>query len=113
MVDENLQKNTVTPYRLTQSVAQKRIREAATDSDNVIFGNHALERMDERGIYDSSVFEILRTGVIDGTPEITEYQEWKCKMVKKLKGAREAGVVTIIMHNGRLFIKTVEWEDLR
>ncbi len=33
-------------------------------------------------------------------------------MVHKIKGAREAGVITIILTNGRLFIKTVEWEDL-
>jgi hypothetical protein len=113
MVDENLHKSAVTPYRLTQSMAQKRIREAATNSDNVIFGDHALERMEERGIFDVSVFEILKTGVIDGNPEITEYKEWKCKMVKKLRGSREAGVITVILHNGRLFIKTVEWEDQR
>jgi hypothetical protein len=69
--------------------------------------------MEERGIFDIAVFEILKTGLIDGNPEVTEHQEWKCKMVKKLRGAREAGVVTIILHNGKLFIKTVEWEDLR
>jgi len=94
-------------------VAQRRIREAAADSDNVIFGEHALERMEERGIYDVAVLEILRLGTIDGNPEITERKEWKCKMVKRIRGAREAGVITIILHNGRLFIKTVEWEDLR
>ena len=113
MADENLRRNSVTPFRLTPSVAQKKIREAAADSNNVILGNHALERMEERGIYDVSVFEILRTGVIEGNPEVTESNEWKCKMVKKLRGAREAGVVTIILHNGKLFVKTVEWEDLR
>lgn len=94
-------------------MAQRRIREAAADSDNVIFGEHALERMEERGIYDVAVLEILRLGTIDGNPEITERKEWKCKMVKRIRGAREAGVITIILHNGRLFIKTVEWEDLR
>jgi len=69
--------------------------------------------MEERGIYDVAVLEILRLGTIDGNPEITERKEWKCKMVKRIRGAREAGVITIILHNGRLFIKTVEWEDLR
>lgn len=38
--------------------------------------------------------------------------EWKCKIVAKIKGNREVGVVTIVMRVGRLFIKTVEWEDL-
>lgn len=113
MADEILRKHSVTSFRLTPSVAQKRIRDTAANSDNVIFGNHALDRMEERGIYDAAVFEILRTGVINGSPEMTESKEWKCKMVKKLRGSREAGVITIILHNGRLFIKTVEWEDLR
>jgi hypothetical protein len=46
-------------------------------------------------------------------PTRTERNEWKCKVVKQLKGNREAGAVTIILHNGKLFVKTVEWEDLR
>ena len=39
--------------------------------------------------------------------------EWKAKMCKKMKGQREVGVVTIVIHNHKLFVKTVEWEDLR
>jgi len=30
-----------------------------------------------------------------------------------LRGVREAGVVLIILKSDRLFIKTVEWEDVR
>ena len=30
-----------------------------------------------------------------------------------MKGSREIGVVTIVMSNRRLFVKTVEWEDLK
>ena len=30
-----------------------------------------------------------------------------------MKGLREIGVVTIIIRNARLYIKTVEWEDLK
>ena len=113
MAEQEPQKSSVVPYRLTIVMAEKRIRDAAIDSNNVILGHHAQERMEERGIYDVAVFEILRTGQVVGNPEKTENEEWKCKVVKKLKGAREAGVITVILHSGRLFVKTVEWEDMR
>jgi hypothetical protein len=38
--------------------------------------------------------------------------EWTAKMCKEVKGRREVGVVTIVMRAKRLFVKTVEWEDL-
>ena len=69
--------------------------------------------MEQRDIFDVQLFEILRTGMVIGNPELTEYSEWKCKIVKKLRGAREAGAVTVIMRTGKLFIKTVEWEDAK
>lgn len=103
----------VAEFRLTPRVAESRINSAAKDSGNVIFGEHALQRMDERGIPDVQVLEILRTGIVPDKPERTEYGEWKCKVVKEIRGRRQAGVVTIILNNGRLFIKTVEWEDLK
>jgi ribosomal protein L39E len=38
--------------------------------------------------------------------------EWKAKMAKQMKGNREVGVVTIVINGNKLFVKTVEWEDL-
>ncbi len=103
----------VTQFRLTPAVAEQRIKKLATDTANIDWSLHALERMDQRGIYDVDVLRVLRTGVIDGAPEAARAQEWKCKMTREITGGREVGVVTIIMANNRLFIKTVEWEDLR
>ncbi|MCJ9721136.1 DUF4258 domain-containing protein [Agrobacterium sp. SHOUNA12C] len=103
----------VSSFRLTPRVAETRIHMAAADSANVIFGNHVLERMDERGIPDVQVLDILRTGYVNATPERTENDEWKCKIVKEIRGRRQAGVVTIILNNGRLFLMTVEWEDVK
>lgn len=103
----------VVVFRLTARVAEQRIHTAAKRSENVIFSDHALERMDERGIPDVQVLDILRTGHVVDNPERTEHEEWKCKIVKEIRGRRQAGVVTIILNNGRLFLKTVEWEDLR
>ena len=105
-------KNVVTVMRLTASVAEKRIRGIAQVTENVILGNHARERMIERELFDVDVFRILRQGHVDDAPELTDRNEWKCKITMKIRGGRTAGVVTIILHNGKLFVKTVEWENL-
>jgi hypothetical protein len=98
--------------RLTPGVAEKRIREIAKVTDNVVFGDHARARMAEREILDVDVLKVLRTGFVDEQPELTEFNEWKCKITLKIRGGRTAGVVTIILHSGKLFVKTVEWEDM-
>jgi hypothetical protein len=103
----------VTPYRMPAGTAEKRIREIAKEAGSVIVGAHARKRMLEREIDDVDVLRTLRSGHINGEPEPAEPGEWKCKMVKQVKGAREAGVVVIILRSKRLFVKTVEWEDLR
>ena len=97
---------------LTAAVAEKRIRQIALVTENVILGNHALERMAEREIFDVDVFRVLRSGYVDEPPEQTAQDEWKCKMTLKIKGGRIAGVITIILQSGKLFVKTAEWEDL-
>lgn len=101
----------VLPLRPWADKAQIIINEAAQDTGNVAFGKHALERMEERGVSDIEVYRILRTGYVTESPERTKKGEWKCKVVKSLRGQREMGVVTIIVKYSRLFIKTVEWED--
>lgn len=103
---------TVAIYRLTPAIAEKRIRELAAISDNIDWAVHALRRMRERSILDADVLRTLRLGIIEGQPEQTLRREWKCKMTRPIKGNREIGVVTIVMQSNRLFIKTVEWEDL-
>lgn len=90
------------------------VRGAAADSANVKFGNHALDRMEERGITTLDALRVLRDGEIKGSIEPGKnHGEWKCKIAKMMKGSREIGVVTLIMNNRRLFVKTVEWEDLK
>jgi len=70
-----------------------------------------MDRLLERGVADIEVYRILKTGYVMEEPERTERGEWKCKVVKQLRGQRELGVVTIIIEQNRLFVKTVEWED--
>ena len=99
--------------RLTAANAETLIHETARNADNIIFGNHAMKRMSEREIFAVDVLQILRTGWVDDQPELTKSGEWKCKITMDIKQGRTAGVITIIMHNDKLFVKTVEWEDIR
>ncbi len=62
---------TVTLFRMTPATAERRIRECALVTENVKFSKHALERMNEREIFDSDVLRIPRRGMICGYPEET------------------------------------------
>ncbi len=104
---------TVAPLRLTAANAEKVIHQASRNADNVIFGAHAMQRMSEREIFAIDTLRILRNGWVDDEPERTDSGEWKCKITLDIKQGRTAGVVTIILHNDMLFVKTVEWEDIR
>lgn len=112
-MSDDLAPRKVTPFRLTTALAEKRIRAAAATSGRVIFGNHARERMREREIDDIDVLRILRSGFVVGDPVPAEVGEWKCKIVRQMKGTRDVGVVAILLQSGNVFIKTVEWEDVR
>ena len=89
------------------------VHRLAADTDNIRWSTHALERMEERGITDKMAVEVLQKGECKGTPEPGKNPgEWKVKLVRRMKGRREAGVVVLTVHNGRLLVKTAEWEDL-
>ena len=103
----------VVQFRPLPSQLLQQVRKAAEDSANVFFGTHARERMEERGITTLDVLRALRSGDLKGGIEPGRNRgEWKCKVVKQTKGTREVGVVTIVTSAQRLFVKTVEWEDL-
>jgi hypothetical protein len=93
---------------------QEMVRRLARDTKNIKWSRHALQRMDERGITDKYAVDVLRHGSQKGAAEGGDNPgEWKVKMTCQMKGRREVGVVVITVRNARLFVKTVEWEDLR
>lgn len=103
----------VVEFRPLPSQLEAMVHKAAMDSANVKFGTHALERMDERGITTLDALRVLKSGHLSGRVDSGSHAgEWKCKLVKQMRGSREIGVVTVVLKNGRLFVKTVEWEDL-
>ena len=92
--------------------AQRVIRERARVTGNVIIGEHAFERIEERSVTVPDVLDILRTGQVDRAPRKNEYEDWEVIVTKRMPGTREAGVVTIVFRDGELlFVKTVQWMD--
>src|SRR5690242_8359234 len=108
----NPKSGVVRKFRMRPERAQELIRSIAADTSKVIIGDHTKRRMAEREISAIEVYRILQTGHVMEEPSQTDMKEWKCKVVKPIKGNREAGVVTIILRNKMLFAMTVEWEDL-
>ncbi|WP_137113635.1 MULTISPECIES: DUF4258 domain-containing protein [Mesorhizobium] len=111
-------RSAVVQFKPRHSDLEKTIRSVALDSKNVRwraqgYETHCESRMEWRDITDRMMFEVLRTGYIKGDIEPGRKPgEWKVKMVKQMKGTREIGVVTVVINCQRLFVKTVEWEDL-
>jgi len=102
------------PFKPPRAHLEKRIRELAKDDERIIWGDHAFDRSDERDITIRDALFVLQTGYIDGKIEAGKFLgEWKCKMTKSMKGRREIGVVVIVIKDKEIFVKTVEWEDLR
>ncbi|MCJ2180805.1 DUF4258 domain-containing protein [Novosphingobium album (ex Hu et al. 2023)] len=106
-------KRKVVSFRPKTAELEAEIRLLAENDERVFFGPHARERMEERGISRLEALRVLRKGHADGPIEVGKKPgEYKVKMVARLKGSREIGVVTILIERRRLFVKTVEWEDL-
>ncbi len=102
----------VAQFKPRPAQLRDQIRKLATDSKNVFFGDHALDRMEEREITTLDALRVLRTGEISGDiAPGKNVGEWKCKIVAGRRGSREIGVATVVLTAGRLFVKTVEWED--
>jgi hypothetical protein len=100
---------------LTPVWALRRIRALATRSENVRFTVHALERMEEREIFDGDVLRILRSmdsSIKGGVERAKNNGEIKCKVVRQIRGLREAGTIVVVLPNDTLLVLTVEWEDL-
>jgi hypothetical protein len=102
------------PFAPPRAWMEKRVRQIARDDEKIIWGDHAFDRSDERDITDRDALNVLRNGQLDDKIEKgINPGEWKGKMTKAMRGRREIGVVVIILKDGELFVKTVEWEDLR
>ena len=111
MADPTPIKRQINWEKLNAADAERVVRERAQDSGKVFFGEHAWDRIDERSITRTDALSILRKGYAEGQPMKTEHGEWKVTMTKRLNRSRSAGVVTILISDEGLFVKTVMWMD--
>lgn len=103
----------VTHFRPRPQQLLATIRSLARTTEKINWSLHALERMDERSISTEDALRVLRIGDLCG--DITAGKsvgEWKCKIVERRRGARDIGVVTLVIREQRLLVLTAEWEDL-
>lgn len=106
-------KQIVQPIAISVRTIEVMVHQLAQKTENIAWSDHAMERMTERGITDVMAVDVLRAGSAKGQVEPgTNPGEWKIKMTRPVKGRREVGVVVLTVRNARLFVKTVEWEDL-
>jgi len=87
----------------------------AAKSENVLFTDHALNQMELREIFDGDILTIYRSEASSIKGEVNRGKnngEYHCKVVRRIRGEREAGIATIILPNDKLLVLTVEWEDL-
>ena len=64
----------------------RHIKRLAEDSGNVVFTNHARDRMSERKITFRHVIECLRFGRVIEGPYKSVKGDWKCTMVRAVSG---------------------------
>ena len=93
--------------------AEAIVRALALEPSRVAVTLHAEERMLERGFSNTDLFKVLTAGSVFAQPSLTEKGEWKCKVICRLRGNRDAGAVTVIAKNDQLIVLTMEWEDVR
>ena len=114
MADEEPQREPAAVVPMRPETVRDLVHRLAADTANIKWSTHALGRMDERGITDLVAVDVLRKGDLKGDIEPGQSPgEWKVKMVRTVKGRREVGVVVLTIRNAKLFVKTVEWEDVR
>jgi hypothetical protein len=92
----------------------RRIRKLASDG-KYSWGKHVFERRDVRDIDIHDAIEVLRLGEIEGPIEEGKNPgEWVCKVTAKIdSSSRRLGVAVVVIRNDHLFLKTVEWEDVK
>jgi hypothetical protein len=94
-----------------ERLIQKRCQ--SDDTDSVIYTNHTWDRVSERDITRADIVRILRNGHCD-QPKRNERGKWQVIVSMRLKGSREAGVVTVILEKEeKLVVRTVEWIDVK
>lgn len=68
--------------------AEQVIRERAGKTPNVIFSDHAFDRIEQRSITQADALTIIRQGHVEGDPLQTASGDWKVVVVRRMPGGR-------------------------
>jgi hypothetical protein len=68
------------PLKLNDANLQRLIREAAADTARVYFPKHATQRMRERAITPTQVYECLRRGSVSEPAHMNLHGNWQCTL---------------------------------
>jgi hypothetical protein len=94
------------PMRMSDPTALKLLREIAEDSGNIIFTNHARERMRERKVTPSQVLACLKQGFASEPVALDPHGNWKLTVQHRVAGV-ELNVSVAIDVPTRAIIITV------
>ncbi len=93
---------------ISASQLERHIRQAAAVSANVFVNTHAAQRMRQRHINLSMVFEALTRGTLDGEPEPDmKHPGVKCRVQRYVAGVHVAVVVAVEYPSPELAVVTV------
>ena len=69
-----------TPLKLNDANLQRLIRDAASDTARVFFPKHAKQRMLERNITPTQVYQCLRRGSVSEPAHMNLHGNWQCTL---------------------------------
>lgn len=92
--------------RMSDPAALKLLREIATDSTNIIFTKHALQRMRERKVTTAQVIAWLASGCASEPVALDLHGNWKLTVTQRVAGA-ELNVSVAIDAPSRAIVITV------
>lgn len=96
----------VVPFRAVEPKhVANRVHSLAQDTSNVVWTQHAIDRLDERGITTRQVLTTLRQGRAEGLPVLDENGGWKIRLAKRSAG-QPVRVVASLRQN-QVYVVTV------
>lgn len=97
----------VVSIRLSDADAKKLLAEFASNSENVIYSNHALKQMRGRKISPTQVLNCLRKGKITESPALDIKKSlWNMRIERHFAGEKIGCAVGIDLQDRQVFVIT-------
>ncbi|MCI3206533.1 hypothetical protein DBA20_16370 [Pandoraea capi] len=92
------QDNQPIPFRMNDANLLRMIREASADTSRVQFSKHSKQRMRQRKITPTQVYECLRNGQVSEPAHENIHGHWQCTLQRRHAGD-DVRVAAAIMHD--------------